>query len=364
VNSVKDALGEIDSIKKYFRLAGTFNRPLEEVKDDFVEYIQDYKNTMSDLISDLRTGVPNPDRSQQYANKFAELAKQIQEDFGVSPKQPIETPEVTVSPADADDTTQAISDESPLDQGGRDALDQADAAMQSQVTDFEIEDDEEEQPEPEADTGPRPDDITDINMLTDFLFDSNSDYFSPSVMTTIFGREYADAFKGIRRMLLALLYNKILQDRDEVPIADDTLQEKQREETDRQRLTRFGTRFGYDTGVITKFLDSIKGRNYLSQGREGPEFTSYNDLLNAITTLNNTKLEVVFSKLKQAEDDLKKADVGFSVSNSKIKQKIQSLLSVKGGKGKFTESKKHNNLLEKLIKQELKVLNGKKMVRN
>jgi len=109
VIAVKDALTEIDSIKKYFRLTGTFNRPLEEVKNDFVEYIQDYKETMSDLVSDLKTGVPDPNKADQYVRKFAKLAKQIQEDFGISPKKLIKTPEVTVAPVDADDKKAAIN---------------------------------------------------------------------------------------------------------------------------------------------------------------------------------------------------------------------------------------------------------------
>ena len=104
VSAVKDALTAIDSIKGYFRLTGTFNRPLEEVKNDFVEYIQDYKNTMSDLVADLRSGVPDETRAQQYADSFARLAKQIQDDFGVSPRQPIRTAEIIVTTGEDDDT--------------------------------------------------------------------------------------------------------------------------------------------------------------------------------------------------------------------------------------------------------------------
>ena len=141
VNDVRQALIAIDSIKGYFRLIGTFNRPLKEVKDDFVKYIQKYKETMSRLVSDLKSGIPNPEKADQYVKDFAELAAEIQKDFGVSPREPIKTPEVTVNPEGAEDTTPAISDESPLDQGQRAAIDQADASMRSQVTDFEIEDD-------------------------------------------------------------------------------------------------------------------------------------------------------------------------------------------------------------------------------
>ena len=63
---------------------------------------------MSDLVVDLKSGVPDETRAQQYADSFARLAKQIQDDFGVSPKQPIRTPEVIVT-ADAEDDTAAIN---------------------------------------------------------------------------------------------------------------------------------------------------------------------------------------------------------------------------------------------------------------
>ena len=62
------------------------------------------------LVSDLKTGVPDPDRSQQYADLFAELAKKIQEDFGVSPKQPIKTSSVSVGTEDTDDNAAAVND--------------------------------------------------------------------------------------------------------------------------------------------------------------------------------------------------------------------------------------------------------------
>ena len=51
---------------------------------------------MSDLVSDLKSGIPAPEKANQYVKDFARLAKQIQDDFGVSPKEPIKTPEVTV----------------------------------------------------------------------------------------------------------------------------------------------------------------------------------------------------------------------------------------------------------------------------
>lgn len=346
VDAVKQSLEQIDSIKKYFRVTGTFNRPLDELQTDFLEYVNSYKKTMSDLVADLRQGVPSPENATQYAQDFARLAEQIKEDFGVSPSEPIKVAGVpAVQPEGAPDETAAVNDSPKA------------AEVEQATVEPEVEPDETAD-SPEADGGPRPDDITDTNVLTKFLFDNQSDYFSPSKMSKIFGRGDIAAWKGIRRLLLVLFYSKILRNRQDTAINSEPLQE---EETDRQRLTRFGTPFGYQTEIIRQFLIFIEDKNYRSKGKQGSESTPYNVLLNTITTLGDTKLKLIFSTLKKAEEDLKNADVAFNVESPKIKQKINTLLAYTRS-ANLAESKQ--NFLERLIKEELKVLNGKKMVCN
>jgi len=349
VDAVKQSLEQIDSIKKYFRVTGTFNRPLDELQTDFLEYVNSYKKTMSDLVADLRQGVPSPENATQYAQAFARLAEQIKEDFGVSPSEPIKVAGVpAVQPEGTPDETAAVND-SPQ-------------AAEAEQTTVEPDEEPDEEPDtadgPKADGGPRPDDITDTNVLTKFLFDNQSDYFSPSKMSKIFGRESIDAWKGIRRLLLVLFYSKILRNRQDTAISSDPLQEEQ---TDRQKLTRLGTPYGYRTEIIKQFLKFIEDKNYRSKGKEGNESRPYIDLLNVITTLDDKKIKLIFSTLERAEKDLNQADVAFNVDSSKIKQKINTLLAYTRS-ANLAESKQ--NLLERLIKEQLKVLNGKKMVCN
>ena len=102
--------------------------------------------------------------------------------------------------------------------------------------------------------------------------------------------------RKFQRVKVALLYSKILQDRIQATADDDTQLQEELEETDRQRLSRFGQDAGYTPVIIRRFLKFIRRREYKSKGRDGIETTPYEDLLNLITTLNDTKLKQVFSK--------------------------------------------------------------------
>lgn len=411
VTAVKDALTAIDSIKGYFRLTGTFNRPLEEVKNDFVEYIQDYKKTMSDLVSDLKAGVPDANKAQQYADSFARLAKQIQEDFGISPKELIKTPEVTVAPADADDktaainpsseaeqaadaddTTLTISDESPLDQGGRDALDQADAAMKSQVTDFEIEDDDEDQSEPEAEI--QKDVETFVKKSNKFLKDIIFPFFK-----AINADNKTDILK-VKKTLADLMKQKLVETKENEENMADLVDQV---ESAKDLLTDII--IFLDTDEILKIKDSVLK----------PLFRDYNEIHKKLVTVYNKPLQTFIDKLgdldKEIQQDIESMkpkvkqiikfqtlddtpdsepfkqgmilfvssddipdDVDKGISKARLKQinniydefkkeNPEQQVKFKAGGVPRVELEESKNLLERLIKQELKVLNGKKMVR-
>jgi len=389
--NIKSSYDELMKIRKYFRNVGAFAKTSEmdvdEIKEKYINIRKDLTKSMSRFIEDLRKGDIDKTTAANFMVRLAAVGNFIQETFGVGPDEDygyktIEVPSDETSKKEIAKTTSAepkpslgskIIDLGLKFVGDRfsksrsDNLDKSAEKVPPDAEDLEIVDDEEpeDKSEPEADTGPRPDDITDINVMTDFVFDTNSDYFKPSEMDRIFGGENAGAFKGIRRLLLILLYSKILQDRDEasvdIPINDETLQEK--EEPDDNRLKRLGQEAGYKPIVIDNFLNFINGKEYkYSEDGVGKKML-YSDVLSFITRISDENLRILFNKLKQVEDDLKQANVAFNVDSSKIKEQIRKLMDGRFGK-KLAESKKYNNLLERLIKQELKVLNGKKMVRN
>jgi hypothetical protein len=325
-NNVSQALEEIEGIKKYFRVTGTFNRPLDEVRNDFLEYVKGYKDTMSDLVVDLRQGTPSPQSAAQYAGDFARLAKKIQDDFGISPAEVISVPDapkvLSVTEIDVDDTP-AVNP-SP-----------AAAEVVAQTPNTE---------------GPTL--ITDINDYSKLMF--SQDNISTQKLRQIFNFNTSELkyLKPIRRLLLSmsLLKNSSVPNKEEP--------EELQEESTRQKLTRIGTSSGYSTGTIQGIINKINNI-------EDPELKSlYNEVLDAFGVLEDKQLNNLFQLMKKFEDDLGKEEIKINFEG--INDKVNNILTspINGKSVKLEVKEKINNILERLVKEELKVLNGKKMVCN
>jgi hypothetical protein len=112
------ALEQINGIKKYFRVTGTFSKPLPKIKREFKTIIEDYQKVLGDLVTDIRQQRAIPRNIQIYINMFKDISSNIQEFFGISPREPIivknpdGTKDVIASVQDVEkDTTAAISTE-------------------------------------------------------------------------------------------------------------------------------------------------------------------------------------------------------------------------------------------------------------
>ena len=343
VSAAKDALTAIDSIKGYFRLTGTFNRPLEEVKNDFVEYIKDYKNTMSDLVVDLKSGVPDETRAQQYADSFARLAKQIQDDFGVSPRQPIRTPEVIVT-ADEEDDTPAINPSPEAEQVAQDTQDAQDdrtevdpdattLADPTELMTTEIPNLSREIIRHAPKRGPVKQDVYASLVEKDDQF---SDYYS----------RFLALLSGVNRM------SKIPDDeprelRNSLQLLWKALSgriEEQREDDEKPSIFRLQQL----TYLMFRLLKSFSAQT--SEADMEKFYRLYQKALILVRTLKNARNDLVFLD----NDDF----VNTVLNNTEFFTIDQSWKSVP------TEIEESKNLIERLIKQQLKVLNGKKMVRN
>ena len=340
VSAAKDALTAIDSIKGYFRLTGTFNRPLEEVRNDFVDYIKDYKNTMSDLVVDLKSGVPDETRAQQYADSFARLAKQIQDDFGVSPKQPIRTPEVIVT-ADAEDDTAAINSSPEAERVAQDVQDDRtevdpDATTLADPTELmttEIPNLSREIIRHAPKRGPVKQDVYASLVEKDDQF---SDYYS----------RFLALLSGVNRM------SKIPDDepreiRNSLQLLWKALSgriDEQKEDDEKPSIFRLQQL----TYLMFRLLKSFSAQT--SEADMDKFYRLYQKALILVRTLKNTRNDLVFLD----NDDF----VNTVLNNTEYFTIDPSWKSVP------TEIEESKNLLERLIKLELKVLNGKKMVRN
>ncbi len=117
VQIASEALKEINKIKKYFRVTGTFSKPLPKIKKEFGSLIKGYQKTLSDLVVDVRQQKITTDNIQKYIEMFTTLTSKIIEYFGIYPREPItiKKPDGTVetipSSASSDsDNTPAVSD--------------------------------------------------------------------------------------------------------------------------------------------------------------------------------------------------------------------------------------------------------------
>ncbi|MDB2489849.1 hypothetical protein N9W68_00590 [Candidatus Pelagibacter bacterium] len=117
VQIASEALKEINKIKKYFRVTGTFSKPLPKIKKEFGSLIKGYQKTLSDLVVDVRQQKITTDNIQKYIEMFTTLTSKIIEYFGIYPREPISikkpdgTVETIPSSASSDsDNTPAVSD--------------------------------------------------------------------------------------------------------------------------------------------------------------------------------------------------------------------------------------------------------------
>lgn len=353
VGAAEDALNQVDSIKQYFRVTGTFNKPLGELKDDFLDYVAGYKKTMSDLVVDLKQGTPSPEEANRYAANFAKLADKIQEDFGVSPANPIKVPGLPVvqSAEDAsDDNTAAIN-----------------PAPSPKVTP-EPEDDEEAQdvPEPTALLKAREDVSNFMQRSTNF----RTSFLNPFVKTFTnpektdkdlrnsvdnFKKKFGDNIEEQQEPSSEMI--KIVQDANKL---EDTIKDYIRfvpfeeiaTEKNKQDLLQ----------VIQSYLMLVqKFSDITDQELQDLVQGSNKD----IEKLNKIALQRAGSLIKNVNQQVPKLGL-----ISKFKSSLGDwVYKVLGGEEMdvepdFSRMAESKNLLEKLIKEELKVLNGKKMVRN
>ena len=405
VDDVKQALAAIDSIKGYFRLTGTFDRPLEEVRNDFVKYIQDYKETMSDVVSDLKDGVPDQTRAQQYAVRFAQLADEIKRDFGVSPKEPIKVAGVpTVQPEGTVDETaavndsseaaeaekaQKITDESPLDSNQAAALDTATTVNSSIVSDFEIGDIQTEEDLEQA--------KTDVEGFLNRSKEFTKVYLSPLVRI-LSSQQTDDSRKEqqITNFKKSLLKSRRSPDNINEESQDDIIDiVKKADKAQQTILYVFNNQTPKEiVNLKVSFAKIIRKYSQLRQKYDdfynSAELKTINDFDEEIqkdmqefaNAMNMTakRVEEIDKQriIKKAAAELEaktakeKANAAKDRSRTRAKEQTrqQRMRRIKNfdpkdyGKDPTTSYQESNNLLEKLIKEEIRSLHGKKMVRN
>ena len=377
VDAVKQSLEQIDSIKKYFRVTGTFNRPLDELQTDFLEYVNLYKKTMSDLVADLRQGVPSPENATQYAKDFARLAEQIKEDFGVSPSEPIKVAGVpAVQPEGAADETAAVND-SP------------EAAEVEQTT-----------VAPEVSSEPEEGDVSPESVQQDVdTFVKKSAKFLRDILVPL-----SSALAGenpnkediirVKKELADLTRQKLVEEQEETEELSDLVNQVQAAKDLITDILIF-----FKAEKILEIKDDLKKAIKIYNGMYKKLVTVYDkpletfiDQLSVLDQKVQADIEALKSPIKRVyqtnKEDINQntpfknefitfvsGDLPKEEDNRLTRARLNQIKNL----GNFDNEEGNNvsikpdaaptaslqeNLLERLIKEELKVLNGKKMVRN
>ena len=374
VQIAANALNAINGIKKYFRVTGTFNKPLPQVKKEFSSLIKGYKKTLSDLLVDMRQKRVTTDNIQKYIEMFTTLTSKIVEYFGISPREPVvlKKPDgevINIPSADSADTdsTAAVS------KAGEGEADDTEASPKD-VTEFE----------------------TPIDELRTFYNDNTKFYRVVKRLYDVLKSETIDAkeLKQVKEMI--------------VDFKGFSLEEELGEEKIFQKLTKIrqGLLLMFQEADIVELvkLNGPKIRDVAKEfinlmllarkmiiaddKKSKEEKVEIEPKIEAKKKTFIEKLIALFKGDKQEEtlidsgvkpETVKKikaitADAVKEIKKDEAESSTDADEQNVDKSPKATEEpaddkntkelEESKNLLERLIRQELKVLNGKKMVRN
>lgn len=104
--NVKESYEELQKIRKYFRNVGAFakssDKDVGELKEDYLFVKKSIMTSMSRVIDDLRRNRLTPNVATPFLEKLAEVGSFIQDNFGVGPNEGFNFKSIDVS---ADDTS-------------------------------------------------------------------------------------------------------------------------------------------------------------------------------------------------------------------------------------------------------------------
>jgi hypothetical protein len=359
VNDVRAALSAIETIKSYFKLTGSFNRPLEDIETDFREYVAKYKDTMGDLVSDLKEGLPTAEDANKYANSFAELAKKIEEDFGISPEDPIVTKQLTVGTKTGDETEAAVNDSEEATQAA-----EQDPKFE-EPKEFEIEDTTlEELEEIRKEQVEFFKSIFTINKelkSDDINLEKIANQFDKIKNTRISleeNEEYSKLYHGLSKYK-----NLIVEMIKDINLAD-ILENDQALKFFIELIDNYIKIYG-QIGIVVKKAkeeENVEPLDVIDNLKTAAIQKQFTTAAKHLEKANKefTKGELIRAGFKETIID-KLLSFAFDILSNK---ELDVQASPVGADSDLDESKQNKNLLERMIKEELKVLNGKKMVRN
>ena len=350
---IKDAYDQLESIRYLFSRVGAFaktsDKDVDELQQDYTIAKEALTKSMSRALSDLRAGEIKPDQLKTFLTRLLGVADWISTNFGVGPDEQYRVQGVTIQ-SDGKDKEEVAQD---TDDSGGQALTPEGSEKIDDPQDARTEVD------PEATTLADP-----TELMTTEIPDLSREIVRHApkrgpVRQDIYASlvEKDEQFSDYYSRFLALLsgINRMSKIPEEEPaeirkslqLLWKSLSGEIREaKEDDEKPSIF--RLQQLTYLMFKLLESFS--NQTTEKDMQKFYILYQKALILVRTLKNVNNDLVFLD----NDDF----VNTVLNNTEYFTIDPSWRSVP------TEIEESKSLLERLIKKELKVLNGKKMVRN
>jgi hypothetical protein len=362
--NVKKSYEELQKIRKYFRNVGAFakssDKDVGELKEDYLIAKKDIMTSMSRVIDDLRRNRLTPQVATPFLQRLAEVGSFIQANFGVGPNEGFNFKSIDVS---ADDTSKEEIEADTNAEGPSAVNDIADDFDPEQAND-----------EIEATAGERasvPTEIIDPEFRQKIPIEIQKEISTlkgPISMEEVErlnkldGGIFIDYYKRYITLIGAL--NSFIKTGEDNPKKTyenlKALQLLLRMELDEQQINEKSDSSQKSLAQIQK--NAIRMTNILKNKPDEEQLNDfemlYHQILLALDFLVRNPKQI---DLKSKHNEFVKTFIPPQSVATQIEPQLQQQNE---HKLKKSSSNRTKTLIEKLVREELKVLNGKKMVCN
>ena len=327
--NIKSSYDELQKIRKYFRNVGAFAKTsdmdVSEIKRDYLNIKQDITKSMSRVIDDLRRNRLTGDVARPFLIRLGNIGSFIMETFGVGPDSGYEVQTIDV-PSDGKSKEEIASDTSEEGSGSLSAIPEEVISPEEVTSEVKF--------------------IEKNRAIIPFLKRMHDAFEDEEEIDFVFLRDALEQLEGLNLNEQKTYQEKFLEFVSLVKNKDLSWFEKN------ATLVRKITK---DLHNFYKIIDIA----IVKADREIDDFFNATDLSAELEKLQALK-QGVDKYLKSLEKEKTTKNKGGVFGD----YKADPLPAQTATSRAQTFQESNQNLLEKLIKEELRMLNGKKMVRN
>jgi hypothetical protein len=362
---IKDAYDQLDSIRYLFSRVGAFaktsDKDVEELQQDYKIAKEALTKSMSRALSDLRAGEIDRDRLSTFLKELLGVANWISTYFGVGPDEQYRVQGVTIQ-SDGKDKEETAQDTD--DSGGQALTDDAAEGGETQKTPPDAEMPEPDEVEPEK---------TPMDELKDF-YNNNTQFYNVIIqLYKALGNNDEASIEKIKELLPQL--KKLNENVSNDPKSILNILTKIKielinlfEEIDLIQLTGNIDKKDKIYESIKIFAGLMLATKKMVEAEESKNTSLVDEFKSKINSKVKQLVNSIMSFTKDGKEKQEAEELGASENTLDKLKNLAANFFKNFSKPEVTDKSEkeevEESLLERLIKKELKVLNGKKMVRN